>query len=117
MTFQFETAEPIFRAEANPFTEAVAAIAGKTTVKNGKTIPVASGFKVTGVNDTSDKALAKYKKQLQDAGKNLPTPVTVRVNDDDVKIDPKTKKPRTTRGGIVTFWTVPQIIRKPKTKA
>lgn len=105
--FEFQAAAPVRRAEPNPFTDVVSSIAGK--VENGK--PVARSFKVSGEHAT-EKALTKYTKQLQEAGKNLPTPVTVRVSH-NVTNDPKTK----TSSGTVTFWTVPQIVRKPKTKA
>ncbi len=93
------------KAEPNPYTDIIAAIALKTDEKTDK--PVAKGFLVAD-DDTLPTVVARAKRQLGAAGRENTPPVTVI----------STVTATTTKGKkLFSFWTVKQHAprtRKPK---
>jgi hypothetical protein len=123
MSFEFQDAEPIKvqgtgrKAEPNPFTEVIAAIALKTKVVDGKVVPVAKAFTLTheGTEEARKTAIARTKRQLSDAGAANDPAVTVPSTPAPVKVGPKGKEKDSATETVVTFWTVKRQTRPRKT--
>ncbi len=108
MSYVFEDAEPVAvtgtgrKAEPNPFTEVIAAIAMQTDEKTGK--PVAKRFVQEAMPNDRKTAENRIKRQMSEAGAANKPPVTVRV---DVQDLPTTSKAKDAAQRFqVTFWTV-----------
>lgn len=114
----FTDAEPIVNAPGrkaadNPFTEVIAAIAGKTNPNTGK--PLAKSYVETHKAGERDKVQNRVRRQLGDAGDALDTPVTVRSAFVPVKVKDAKGKDTNTNSETettVTFWTRDKIVKK-----
>lgn len=129
MTLEFKDAEyippaggPGRVAEPNPFGEIVQAIAMK---KDAKDKPLSKALEFEHPSRLSDKSedaatlkqtIARFKRQLSDAGDAATPKVTVKSVVTPVR-NPNTKKDSPTKSTL-TFWTIARQLRprKPKTE-
>jgi membrane-bound ClpP family serine protease len=126
MTFDFADASPVKRASSggrkadpNPFATVIGEIALKTN-DNG---PIARSFVVKhdardAENSDAKTVINRIRRQLSDAGRANTPACSVNVDDTPKKVGAKGKETDSTTETVITFWTVPPIIRKkrqPKT--
>lgn len=112
----FVDAEPIVNAPGrkaadNPFSEVIAAIAGKTNKETGK--PVAKSYVETHEAGARDKMQNRVRRLLSDAGDALNPAVTVRTAFVPIKVkDVKGNETDSDTQTAVTFWTRSKIVKK-----
>lgn len=112
MSIDFQDAAPVKisgngrKAEPNPYEEIVQAIALQ---KNDDGEPVAKKFQLTHDKGERDKAVAKVKRQMSEAGERSNPKVTVRVHTEPVT-NPVNHTESETKTSV-TFWTVARQVR------
>ncbi len=120
MSIDFQDATPVNapagrKAEPNPFHDVINDIANRS-FNEGQPVAKSFEFDHETVDNEKDreKFVAKYRRQLADAGNRLVNPVTVRVHFEPVKKGPKGRETDSATRTKVTFWTVEKQFRPRK---
>jgi hypothetical protein len=116
MSYEFQDSAPVKiqgtgrKAEPNPFTDVIKAIALKTTKVDGKDTPVAKSFTEKHEDGARDKTVARIKRLLSEAGAANDPAVTVPSAATPVQVKGKDSNTET----VITFWTVKRQVRTRK---
>ncbi len=112
------TAGPGRNSSPNPYTDIIAAIALKTQDVDGKTVPVAKLFPFSHDADPGKrkKEIERIKRQLSAAGHANTPDVSVMTHVAPVKVGAKGKETDSLTDSVMTFWTIPPIVRPRKPK-